>query len=237
MKELHKFQELILSKFIRNRELSYLGMKPTKVMENNKFQFHLDQLKRNDLVEKVGTKYRLTNKGKQHVARMDEKVARIKAQAKIGVAVCCTRKGNNGREFLVFTRLKQPFFGCQGLMAGKMEYGETVIDTAKRELKEETQLEGEPKAVGINHYCTVHKGEVVDDLLQFLCWVDEPKGSLKGCKEGKYEWVAEKNLKTFIKKPFQSVEQFLKEIEMVNSFNGDLKINELKWEDKEGKSF
>jgi len=212
-------------------------MKPTKSMENNKFQFHLDKLQEMGLLEKAGVKYRLTKEGKQLVGRMDSKKALVKKQMMVGVAIIATRDITKQKEYLVFTRLKQTFFGCQGFTAGKVEFGERIIDAARREFKEETQLEGKPKLVGTNHYLTKQNGEVVDDLCLFWCWIDNPKGKLRGSKEGKYEWVAEENLEKFVTKTFQDREQLFKEIDLVKKYSGKLEINEVEWEDSEKISY
>lgn len=237
MKDLHKYQAAILKKFIFQKELGYSEMKPTKTMENNKFQFHLDKLKEIGLLEKIGDKYKLTKEGKKITGRMDSKKAIIRQQMKVGVGIIATRDKNNAKEYLIFTRLKIPFFECQGFMAGKVELGEKIIDAARREFNEETQLDGTPVMVGTNHYLTKQNGETVDDLLLFFCWINNPTGKLKGSKEGKYEWVSEANLEKYITKTFQDKEKFFKEIALVKDFQGSTSIHEIEWEDKGGASF
>ena len=237
MNELHLYQRQILKKFIYQPMMTYGGMKPSSLMENNKFQFHLDQLKEKGLVEQIGTSYRLTNSGKMIVAKMDAKKGIIKTQAKIGAAMGGVRTLNGKREILFYTRLKQPFFGCQGFAAGKAEYGEKFVETARREFEEETGLLGTPVLVAVTHYITTQKGNVVDDLLLFLYKIENPTGKLNGCDEGKYEWVEEDKIKDYLMKPFQSREQFLEETKLILDFDGQVQVKEVVWEDEDEKTY
>lgn len=228
MKDLHKFQSSILNKLLFNKSLKYTEMKPSREMENNQFQFHLNQLLKLGYVEKIKNNYKLTKSGKQYATRMDTDKVKIQLQAKISARVCCIRHKNNRKQFLVYTRLKHPFYKCQGFPAGKVKFGEMVIDAAQRELKEETNLNGKPKIVLITHYCTTSKNtkEVLDDRLMFLCIVENPNGELISSEEGKYEWVDEDKLENFLTKPFETRASFMKEIEIINSHDGNIKIIE-----------
>lgn len=192
-------------------------MKPNKEMENNLFQFHLDHLVGKNLVEKVDKKYELTKDGKKFAIRIDSDTAKLEPQAKLGVAIGCVRKGNNKEHILIYTRLKHAYYGCQGFPAGKVKQGELILNAAERELREETGLTGKAKIAGILHYHIFDKSgkELLDDLILFLCRFDNPKGKLKGSKEGKYEWVNVNEISKYVKKPFQSKEMFLKEVEVL----------------------
>lgn len=193
-------------------------MKPKKEMENNVFQFHLNSLQEKGYVEKYFKVYKLTKDGKKYAIRIDSDNAKVETQAKIGVALGCIRNINSGeKQILIYTRLKHAFFGCQVFPAGKIKHGESIIDAVKRELLEETDLIGEPEIVGILHYRIFNtKGdELLDDLLLFLCRFDNPKGKLKGSKEGKYEWVGSDKISEYIVKPFQSKHMFLREVEIL----------------------
>jgi 8-oxo-dGTP pyrophosphatase MutT (NUDIX family) len=77
--------------------------------------------------------------------KLDTSTSTIEKQAKIG-ALLIPHKSVNGQElFLIQQRLKEPYFGYWGFMTGKVRYGETLIETAARELHEETGLSGDFK--------------------------------------------------------------------------------------------
>lgn len=159
MKQLHPTQLAILKKLLFSPVLRYTDMKPSSKMDNNQFDFHLDSLITSGLVEKMDTGYTLTPTGKEYANRMDTDEVKILQQAKLGARVGCVRTVNGVQEFLVYTRKKQPFYNCQGFLAGKIRYGEKVLDAAARELKEETGLTGSPTLVESRAYASVRQNE------------------------------------------------------------------------------
>jgi ADP-ribose pyrophosphatase YjhB (NUDIX family) len=186
-------------------------MKPNENIENNQLNFHIDQLLRDKNIEKVGSIYKLTPKGKEFANRMDTDTTVMKRQGKIGCIQCCIRTINNEPEFLVYTRLKHPFYGSQGYSSGKVDYGERTIDCSKRELFEETGLVGEPELFRIEHQIVYNKetNELLEDKYFYFHKFLNPTGEIKPSEEGLFEWVPESKLATYITKPFESVERIL----------------------------
>lgn len=219
----------ILRELLFNPSMNFSKLKP-KELENNQFDFHLKELIRAKLVEKVAGNYQLTNYGKEYANRMDTDENQIKPQAKISVWVCITRIRDGEKEFLIFTRKKQPFYGKQGFIAGKLKYGEELKEGAKRELKEETNLVGDPILVHIQHFLVFDEksGEHIEDKFMFLHKVEEPKGELIANEEGEYRWVKQSELDKFVTNPFDPIEFFKKTIDMVNNFAGTVSFDEMK---------
>jgi ADP-ribose pyrophosphatase YjhB (NUDIX family) len=229
MKQLHQIQLQILKKLLFSEGLKYSETKPNKEMDNNQFNFHLEQLLEADLVSKANKIYTLTSIGKEYACRMDTEKVEIQKQAKISVFVCPVRTFKGNKQYLIYTRLKQPFYGCQGFMSGKVSLGEKVLDAAKRELKEETNLEADLKLVALIHYTVYDKNktQMFEDKFMFLCIGENPKGKLKSNEDGKFERVNKSDLLTYTTNHFVSQKQFIKDINMVDNFNGEIFFEEI----------
>lgn len=228
MKQLHDIQLQILKKLLFAKELRYSELKPDSEMENNQFDFHLDKLVSQKFIEKNSKFYYLTNAGKEYANRMDTDKDTIPLQSKISVFICPTRLIKGRTQYLIYTRLKQPFYGCQGFMSGKVRYGETIIDGAKRELLEETSLMGNPQLVSIRHYLVFEKSSkaLVEDKFMFFCLVKNPTGELVPNNEGKYEWINEPDLPNHITYHFENYAAFERDLKEIKDYNGQVKFTE-----------
>lgn len=228
MDNLHYIQLNILKKLLFAETLKFSELKPFDI-ENNQLTFHLDRLIKDGLVEKVDDGYKLTVKGKEFANRMDTDKAKMQLQGKIGVIQCCINNQKSENEFLLYTRLKHPFYGSQGYSSGKVRFGETIKDAAKRELKEETNLEGEPELFMIEHHLVYSKDEhkLLEDKYFYFCKIINPKGELKANEEGKFEWVKESEVSKYLKKPFESVERILYITERIKDLKKEITFEEI----------
>ena len=227
MSELHNIQNQILKRLMFSTGLKYTEMKPDKEMENNKFQFHLDKLTEQNYVEKDGDKYKLTDKGKHYIKRLDGVSGELVKPPHVSVRAACIRKVGNENEYRFYTRLKHPYYSGQGFPAGKLQHGEKLGEAAIRELNEETGLTGEPKFAAITHYLDMNKrGECITDKLMFLFIVENPTGTLADSEEGKYEWIKRSEVDSKITKPFESMEGVYRELDLIDNFDGTIKFIE-----------
>lgn len=232
MKDLHPIQLSILRNLLLSDGLRYTDIKPDKEMENNQFSFHLNSLIDANLVLKDEDKYRLTDKGKEWANRMDTDDVKMMTQAKLSAWCCCVRDVGYGKEVLVGTRKKQPFYGCQGFVAGKIKFGETIYDAARRELREEAGLEGNPKLVQVKHYISYKEGKLVEDKFMFLFSFENPEGEIHANYEVDLKWVPINELPQFITKPFKNFEEIKEVVDSVMNFDGNISFVE-KVEDAE----
>lgn len=140
----HESQIAIMRHLLFLPEAGFANMQKTTKLTSDHFNFHIKKLINEGYVEKIGKQYRLTPKGKEYANRMDTDENEIEKQPKISIAITLERKTKDGeREFLFQQRKKHPYYNFWGRVGGKMRWGETVIEAAKRELKEETGLEAE----------------------------------------------------------------------------------------------
>lgn len=145
--------------------------------------------------------YYLTNKGKDFVGRLDEQTLSIEKQPKCSVALIVMKEKDNKRFILLNKRKKQPFYGKVGGFTGKLRFGESYEEGARRELLEETGLTGDFKFKGIIRKIAHKKDEnlktIVQDQLMILFLITNPIGTLvENCKESENFWDEYTHIKT-----------------------------------------
>ncbi|MEI6887277.1 MAG: NUDIX hydrolase [bacterium] len=195
MNDLNEIQMNILKYLLfapnsRFKEMN-IGKIPT-----DQFSYHLRCLIDLNLINKENTKYSLTIKGKEFANMMDTDNAKIEKQPKVSVLIIATREGKNGKEILVGTRLKEPYYGYKGFITGKVRFGETIFEAAKRELMEETSLSGEFKHMYIFHDMVYTKSnEILEDKIFFVIKVTNITGKLVNAEGGEHTWLTEDQFK------------------------------------------
>ncbi|MCB0749406.1 MAG: NUDIX domain-containing protein, partial [Ignavibacteriae bacterium] len=137
-------------------------------------------------------------------------------------------KNSNEFEYLIGKRLKNPFYGVKGFITGKLEYGESVYEGAKRELMEEAGLKGEPKLIHIQHYTNKDEATdlVIEDKFFFLCLIDNPVGEVVQNNEVELEWMVEADFKNKIRKTAGSIDEFLRIIKLTKKSDGNITFSE-----------
>lgn len=230
MEQLHDIQRAILKKLQFSPKLRYLELKPDSKIENNQFDFHLKRLLTLGYISKEGTLYDLTVQGKQFITGFDTHKGTEEKPALNAAWIICIRTQDNEREFLVYTRKKQPFFGCQGFLTGKVKQGETVVEAAIRELHEEANLDGTPSIKGVVHFISSSSKtkELVQDKFMYICVFENPTGELVSSFEGAYEWIKEKNFLTFLQKPFSRIEDELLAISLIDKTGTNIFFTEIR---------
>ncbi len=139
MEKLNEYQNQIIKKLALSQGLRFSEILWDEVSSEH-MNYYLKKLIELGYVEKNKLKYCLTSFGKDYCNRTDYSMKEVERQPKTGVILFVTRMGKIGVEYLVNKRLRQPYFGKVGRMTGKVKFGETLEEAAKRELLEETGL-------------------------------------------------------------------------------------------------
>lgn len=136
----HSTQVAILRHLLFTPEASFAQLQKDSELTSDHFTFHIKKLVEYGFVEKTKDKYRLSAIGKEYANRMDTDENEMEKQPKVSVVIVLERTIDGRREFIAQQRLKQPYYGFWGRLGGKVRWGESFEEAAKRELKEETGL-------------------------------------------------------------------------------------------------
>ena len=141
MDSLSQIQIKILTGLIFNPKARFKELNSDNLGTDN-FSYHIRSLTSGGLIVKQGPFYSLTTKGKMFAGKVDTATHTVEKQPKVSVILIPHKKIGGLQKYLVQERTKEPYFGYWGFMTGKVKFGETLQETALRELKEEAGVEG-----------------------------------------------------------------------------------------------
>lgn len=223
MADMHPYQISILRELLFKPNARFRDLKKVDI-PNDHFSFHLRALIDAGLVEKKGSVYDLTLLGKQRSNVIDTFSKTFEKQGKIGVALHAIRTNKEGElETLVHQRLKQPFYGWWGSHTGKIHIGETPLECAQREFKEETGLTGDFNLKGVLHWIDKDpSGQILEDKYLFLFFITNVQGQLiEQLEEGINKWMTESEFST-LDKTFGSWKSMVEEYNAPELFFKDI---------------
>jgi len=190
---IHDAQMAILRELLFHPSVGFAKLQKLTGMSSDHFNFHLQKLIELKMVEKVsrGT-YTLTPRGKEYANKLDTDSNTVERQPKTAVILAIERNSNGKKEYLFQERLKQPYFGFWGFATGKVRWGETIIQTAERELMEETGLVASHRVAGIYHELVYQQetGEQLEDKIFFVVHCTNLSGELvERFEGGRNSWM------------------------------------------------
>lgn len=214
---IHAAQTSILRELLFHPNAGYAKLQKPTGLASDHFNFHITRLVELGLVEKVSRGlYALTPRGKEYANRLDTDNSTIERQPKAAVILALSRERDGQTEYVFQERLKNPYYGYWGLPSGKIRWGETIIETARRESLEETGLDGDFRVMGVyhEHVLSEESGEMLEDKIFFVVLATNMHGAFQENFEGGHnQWLTFEDAKKKDKK-FKSFEQ---EIGMLSS--------------------
>lgn len=207
----HPIQVTILRHLLFVPSAGFADIQRATDLTSDHFNFHIKKLMDEGYIEKADKLYRLSRKGKEYANRMDTDENEIEKQPKVSVVIVLERTNAQGqRESLYQQRLKNPYYGFWGRLGGKMRWGESIVEAARRELLEESGLEAdfEYKILYHKRDFDTTTGKLLEDKI-FLCVrATNPRGELMVDFEGGHnEWLTREQFDAK-GKSFSSVNEF-----------------------------
>lgn len=181
--KIHDAQTSILRELLFKPTAGYADLQKPTGLSSDHFNFHIKQLVEIGYVEKLGRgKYKLTPRGKEYANKLDTDANVIERQPKAAVILAIEHKG----KWLFQERLKHPYYGFWGFPSGKIRWGETILETAARELYEETKLQADCGYMGIYHeqVFQAETGEQLEDKIFHVIHCTNVRGTLEERFEG-----------------------------------------------------
>lgn len=213
----HEIQRTIISKIrFLKKGARYSDLK-IDTIENDLFNYHLQQLVKTGFLNKLDGKYSLTNKGKTTVTNIDEEDRKNPPSFKVSVYMVL-QKDN---KILLYERRKHPQFGYVGFPSGKIKFGERILDTAARELLEETGIQADFQIIGNIRQIRKNKyQDIIEDGVFYICYANKFSGKLnKSSKEGKFYWediVKVSNIKKLFRPSVETIIENLMKVKKKN---------------------
>ncbi len=182
--KIHEAQVSILRELLFHPHATFAKLQKPTGLSSDHFTFHIARLVELGYVDRVksGT-YQLTSKGKEYANRLDTDNNTIERQPKVAVILACEREDGL---WLFQERLKNPYFGFWGFATGKMRWGESIKETAARELDEETGLTADMRICGVYHEVvrSEESEEMLEDKMFFVVHCTNLQGTLTEVFEG-----------------------------------------------------
>lgn len=172
----HEVEKQIILKLIHNPILSFNELW-AKQGESNNFAYHINKLEEKKLICKNEQgNYHLTEEGRKLSAFIEGDTG-AKAEFPTLTVVALVKQNE---KYLCQRRLKEPFYGYWGFVAGKINFGQNLFECATRDLLEEAGLHAtEWKLKAIEQVKTFENSKILHHHYMFIVETTKATGTLK----------------------------------------------------------
>jgi hypothetical protein len=186
----------ILEKLAFKPELKFSQLKLREV-PSNLLAYYVKTLENQGFIRKKEGKYALTLEGVRKISFLSEKKLEPKQQAILGVIIVVEKGG----KYLISRRKKEPFRTYHGFTHGRLNFGEDVLQGARRILLERTGLTGDFELKGMWVVKTLEYKKLMLDHHHYVIKCSNPQGSLNMDNEFfTNKWVSQRE--------FSEIERF-----------------------------
>lgn len=182
-------QRDIISRLKNADTLRYSQLKPNQEVPNDLYNYHLKKLLSDGLVEKLDTGYRLSPKGKRHVADAHHSSDQSDRLFKFNALLVVTKELDGELYVLNQRRTSQPSYGIVGIPGGTILKSEPLLEGAARKLSQETGLEGTFCYLGTERRIVYENDQLFSDVLFPFCICNTPIGDPLTTEFGENFWV------------------------------------------------
>ena len=188
----HHIQKYILSVLLHQQKARFRDMRAPRI-DTNLYSYHLSQLVKSGLVEKVEGGYSLGKKGLIYVDRLSVGKLFVRPQPKIVTMIVIQ---NGYGDVLMYRKLRQPFINKWTIPNGKVHNDDVNIDmAARREIKEKIgNIDVELHHAGDCYIRTRYEDEIATTMLAHVFY-GEYDGETK--LEGHQQWVKLRELQDY----------------------------------------
>jgi 8-oxo-dGTP pyrophosphatase MutT (NUDIX family) len=197
VEKIHNIQMLILRELLFNPNARFTDLN-IKGLTSDHFSYHINSLLDSGYVVKDQKgSYSLSKNGKEFANTMDTEQLIVEKQPKVAVCIIAMKVVDEKKMLAIQRRLKEPYYGCQGFITGKVRFGEKLEEAASRELIEEMNLEGTLDYRGIFHeHCYSAEGDLLEDKIFNIFVADNCTGKLnKRFDSGENYWIPKEDFK------------------------------------------
>jgi len=179
-------EDKILKRFSRSEKLKFNDIK--EEVPSNKLSYHLKKLIQENLLKKRGDHYFLTDKGEEKLCYLEDKGSL--RQPIHDVFLLPFRDG----KYVIQKRTKRPLLGVNIPIGARIRKGESIFDTAKKKLKKDTGMEGDPHFKGIIDAKTFKQNKLFLHHILNVFLIDNLQGDLiPSTPKGENFWMTEED--------------------------------------------
>ncbi|RJQ17196.1 NUDIX domain-containing protein [Candidatus Woesearchaeota archaeon] len=184
-----KEREKIFELFIEKEKLKFSDIEKALRIRSNMVSYHLQQMQKENLIEKKGLHYLLTKQAERYLPLLSHITGKQLSPLPVVLVAIA-----NKNKILLLKRNKRPYQHYWGLIGGKMLLEESFAETAMRLVREKTGLL--PKAISIN---SILHERVEDNLIKhsfilFFMKATVNQSTFKASAHGTLQWFPLKKI-------------------------------------------